>query len=402
MASPGSAKAAAILLASIALGSLWGHGLAVWPLAPVILLPVVWSWAGQRWLAGLVPALYVLAATRGLIAGSEAFFARGSVFAVLLWLAAALPLWLVGMLCWHPRHLRRVVVGIPVLCLAWLLPPVMLVGWAHPLLAAGWWLPGMGIWALPLALVLLMLFAAFARHPATPVLLVLIIGQALWRHPSPAINRHADIAAHHTAFAIGTAGSPLPDRQTLLKRHWYMQAMLDDAPNARIHVFPESVAGFWDDYLAMQWQGFLARAHPGKTVLLGAYRREGERPEGVVVAVNASTSRVVYVQRLPMTGGMVNPFGDRHEHFVSHWFGQSHGELVGRHGVMRAGFALCFEHVVLWPMLQTTLTRPDVVIAPASIWWAPLSLQNAQRQSLRLWALWLDVPVIESLNGAIP
>ena len=86
---------------------------------------------------------------------------------------------------------------------------------------------------------------------------------------------------------------------------------------------------------------------------------------------------------------------------MTHWFGQSHGELVGRHGVMRAGFALCFEHVVLWPMLQTTLTRPDVVIAPASIWWAPLSLQNAQRHSLRLWALWLDVPVIESINGVM-
>ena len=127
--------------AAAAIGWLWGIGIDPRPLALIGLIPVLWTLVSNRWLAGFVPACYVLAATRGLIGGSMVFFDHGALFGVILWLAAAVPHYFAGVLCWQRQRTARILCGIPLLCLALALPPVMLVGWAHPLLAAGLWLP---------------------------------------------------------------------------------------------------------------------------------------------------------------------------------------------------------------------------------------------------------------------
>lgn len=388
-----------VLVAAAAIGWLWGVGINPRPLALIGLIPVLWTLVGNRWLAGFVPAFYALSATRGLIGGSMMFFDRGALFGVILWLAAAVPHYCAGVLCWQRQRTARILCGIPLLCLVLALPPVMLVGWAHPLLAAGLWLPQLhpGWLALPGMLALMIIVSATLYQPRIGrcSFLLLAGGYAVAHYRAPTINTAPLVRAHQTRFAIGTYGAAPPDALTILRRHWQMQAMLDaDSLDSLLDVFPESVGGNWDDYLAGQWQDYLRAHHPHKTVLMGAYRRNQGRPEGIIVAITANGVRTLYTQRLPMTGGMYNPFGTEANRFRAHWLGTSTAEVAG----LRAGFAICFEHVVLWPMLQTTFSRPEIVIAPASIWWAPPQLQNAQRQSLRLWALWLGVPVIEAIN----
>ena len=385
------------LPAAAAIGWLWGIGIDPRPLALIGLIPVLWTLVSNRWLAGFVPAFYVLAATRGLIGGSMVFFDHGALFGVILWLAAAVPHYFAGVLCWQRQRTARILCGIPLLCLALALPPVMLVGWAHPLLAAGLWLPQLhpGWLSLPGMLALMSIVSATLYQPSIGrcIFLLLAGGHAVVHYSVPAINTVPFIRTHQTQFAIGTYGVAPPDVLTILRRHWQMQALLD--ADSLLDVFPESVGGDLDNYIAGQWQNYLRDNHPHKTVLIGAYRRNQGRPEGIIVAITANAVRTLYAQRLPMTGGMYNPFGAKANRFHAHWLGASTADVAG----LRVGFAICFEHVVLWPMLQTTFSRPEIVIAPASIWWAPMQLQNAQRQSLRLWALWLGVPVVEAING---
>lgn len=371
------------LSAAVALGGLWGHSLVIWPLAATLLLPVLWSRVSHRWLAGLVPALYALVATRGLIQGSAVYFDTHLGFGGLLWLAAAIPHYLAGVLAWFSRLKMRVYVGIPLLCLWLLLPPVMLVGWTHPLLAAGLWFPRLGIGSLLGGLALMVFIAANPPRRYLFTLLALISVQAIMRHAPLPINATPNWIAHDTALPTLTRATPL----AILQRQWDLQTQVN---GAGVHVFPESVAGVWKDFLSNDW---INTVGDDATVLMGAYQHTGVDWQNVILAINRHGSRVIYQQRLPMTAGMFNPFSKTH--FVANWGGQSVVNFNGQ----RVGFALCFEQVVLLTMLQTTWQRPDILVAPANIWWSPRSLQLAQRQSLRLWQHWLGIPVIEAING---
>lgn len=356
----------------------------MWPLVGIILMPVLWSLTRHRWSAGLVPAMYALMATRGLIESGAVYFERTEVFGVVLWLAAAIPHYLAGIVAWYAKSSRRVFIGIPLLCLLLIIPPFMLVGWAHPLLASGLVFPHAGLWSLALCLLLMIAIAHLLPKPKTLLILVGCVAlQAYFRYTPPAINITPDWRVHYTDVQEVITPEPLK----ALRRQWSLQNMLD---SEKVQVFPESVGGIWDDFLASTWTYTVPE---DMTVLLGAFILQNHHWRNVVIAVNHDDASVIYTQRLPMTGGMFNPFSQTH--FSADWLGDSTATVAGQ----RVGFAMCFEHVVLWPMIQTTAAKPTLVYAPASIWWASSQLQNAQRQSLRLWQLWLGVPVIESING---
>lgn len=374
--------AIAIFLA-IGIGSLWGQSLSIWPLASIIVIPVLWSRISHRYIAGLIPAFYALFATRGLIEGSAIYFERDIGFGLCLWLIAAIPHYFAGLFAWFTKPKKRVYLGIPLLCLFLVLPPVMLVGWAHPLLAAGLWFPKAGLGSIGLCLGLMVFLAMNVSAKWRISVMVLIAIQAIYRSEAPSINTTPNWVAHHTQFPDIDTVTPL----SLLQRHWTMQNQVEQPA---IHVFPESVGGDWNHFLADSWQYAIPEQ---ATVLLGAYLYQQGYWQNIVVSINKHSHEVIYTQRLPMTAGMYNPFSTTR--FQANWWGKSVANVNGK----RVGFAICFEHVVLWPMLQTAWQHPDIVIAPASIWWSPKSLQLAQRQSLRLWQLWLNAPIIESING---
>ena len=61
---------------------------------------------------------------------------------------------------------------------------------------------------------------------------------------------------------------------------------------------------------------------------------------------------------------------------------------------------VCFEQFVSWPVLQTALENPDVVLAPANLWFASGTNLNAVREvTLRSWASLMGWSVVEAING---
>jgi hypothetical protein len=61
---------------------------------------------------------------------------------------------------------------------------------------------------------------------------------------------------------------------------------------------------------------------------------------------------------------------------------------------------VCFEQFVSWPALQTALEEPDVVLAPANLWFANDTNLNAVREvTLRSWAALMRWSVVEAING---
>ena len=66
----------------------------------------------------------------------------------------------------------------------------------------------------------------------------------------------------------------------------------------------------------------------------------------------------------------------------------------------RAAMLVCFEQFVSWPAFQTALDDPDVVLAPANLWFADGTNLNGVREvTLWSWAALMGWPVVEAING---
>lgn len=114
------------------------------PLA--MLFPALWASARSRIVVALVSAAYFLAASRGLSQGVANFYGSDLWPGMLLWLAASLSFVAVHTALWtrRPEWGRAMRFGLAAVLMA--VPPFGIVGWAHPLTAAGVLFPGWG-WA---------------------------------------------------------------------------------------------------------------------------------------------------------------------------------------------------------------------------------------------------------------
>lgn len=131
----------ALVLASATTGYIaWsGHALA---LPAAIAFPALWSLARSRRNASAVSAAYFLAASRGLPQGAAAFYQSDIWPGLILWLVASSGFVFVHTMLWSPRHDSLKAVGYVIAMILMAVPPFGIVGWAHPITAAGVLFPG--------------------------------------------------------------------------------------------------------------------------------------------------------------------------------------------------------------------------------------------------------------------
>ncbi|MGB5502435.1 MAG: hypothetical protein WBM75_08555, partial [Polyangiales bacterium] len=98
-------------------------------------------------------------------------------------------------------------------------------------------------------------------------------------------------------------------------------------------------------------------------------------------------------QRLPVPIGMWAPW--RSSHVQSELVGLSIVKIEGK----AASMLLCFEQFVSWPAFQTALEDPDVVLAPANLWFARGTNLDAVREvTLQSWGALMGWSVVEAIN----
>lgn len=378
------------VLASAALGILaWGSPAPGWVQAAAILMPVLWASASNRWIAGLIVMAYTTAASRGLIPGIAEFFGTSLVHGLALWLAAGLFTGLAGWACWHRSAIGRVLL-LPVLLVALIVPPAGLVGWAHPITAAGWIFPGTAWLGLAATAALAMLLAW--RSPLFNALVAFLPILAV----AATLDAPAEIPAswegHNTAFHFGVGSLNERDPMREIRRHWAMQSQVAEATGP-VHVLPETVGGRWNNQASADWQRLLADM-PGHTVLMGAYEPlPGGDYNNALVEITAEGSRIAYRQRTPIPVGMWRPWDDASA--VPQWISQPGTVTVaGR----QAAVLVCYESLLVWPVLHSVLDQPELFVSIASTWWAPESIHRSQRHAMQSWARLFQIPLVEAYN----
>jgi len=168
-----------------------------------------------------------------------------------------------------------------------------------------------------------------------------------------------------------------------------------ETPN-RFVVLPESALGFWTPTVATVWQ---ANAVKGRmTVVAGAAVVNETGYDNVLVRITGQRAEVVYRERMPVPGAMWQPWrqlagesgGAR-----AHFFAYPVVEIAGK----KIAPLICYEQLIVWPILQSMLHHPDMVLAVGNGWWTTgTSIVEIQRTSVVAWARLFYKPFVMSFN----
>lgn len=354
-----------------------------------MIFPALWVASRNRLTAVAVAAGYFLAASRGLPQGVASFFSTSVWAGSLLWVVASLGFVAVHAALWSSGLGRWKAFRYLIAAVLMAIPPFGIVGWAHPVTAAGVLFPAWGWWGLAAATSLLL--AMTTR--AWPIAMAVMAGFWIWSTlswstpPAPIGWLGIDIAL---SSALGE-GNVFDQHRVLAGR----AARAADG-GANVVVFPESTLGVLTPTIARFW----TETHADRTitVMAGAVVLDVDGYDNAMVAIDPSGARVLYRSRMPVPISMWQPWRA--------WLGESGGaratffadpvvDVAGR----KIAPLICYEQLLIWPILQSMLERPDAIVAIANGWWATgTSVPDIQIAALEAWARLFSVPLITAFN----
>ncbi|KQV17073.1 conjugal transfer protein TraB [Rhizobium sp. Root1203] len=377
-----------LVLASAASGYLGWSGYAL-SLPAAIAFPALWSLARSRGTAGLVSAAYFLAASRGLPQGVAAFYQSDIWPGLILWLVASSGFVLVHTVLWSPRSDRWKALRYLIAMILMAIPPFGIVGWAHPLTAAGILFPGWG-W-IGLAAVAAGLAIMTTRY--RPAAAMTLVGFWLW---SAASWTAPDIGRGWQGVDLQLGNSLGRDNSLARHRDLVATLRLQRRPDTAYMLLPESALGFWTPSVERLWRQQLAEAD--LSVIAGAAVVDPDGYDNVLVRVSATESEILYRERMPVPGSMWQPWlpflgrsgGARASFFAN---------PVVTVGELRVAPLICYEQLIVWPILQSMFHDPDLVVAVGNDWWTKgTPIIGIQRASAVAWARLFNKTLVMSFN----
>lgn len=379
-------RAQLLFLSSIVVGWLgWSGYVLLLPVA--ICFPAIWSLARTRMQAAICSAAYFLAAARGLPQGVATYYTADFLPGVFLWFAASSGFVFVHMMLWTNRQGLRKPLYYLVAAFLMAAPPFGIVGWAHPVTSAGVLFPGWGWFGLGATATGLAVMTTRFR----PVAAIAILGFWLWSAAQwTAPNVPASVRSVDLQF-----GSSL-GRVSSLDRQQELVAAAHRQIGAPVVVLPESAIGFWTPTIERFWQRQLVDRT--SSVIAGASAVNNDGYDNVLVRIDGTTSEILYRQRMPVPGSMWQPWrpliggaGGAGAHLFAN--------PVVAVGELKIAPLICYEQLLVWPVLQSMMHEPDLIVAVGNGWWtARTSIIEIQKASAEAWARLFDKPIVFSFN----
>ncbi len=349
--------------------------------------PVLWSLARTRLQATAINAAYFLAASRGLPQGVANFYSSDIWPGLLLWLLASSVFVAVHAVMWTDHKGWRKPLRYLAACFAMAVPPFGILGWAHPITAAGVLFPGWGWWGLgAMAAGLIVMTTRYRPAAALAMAGLWLWSAAEWTPPIlPASWIGVDL---EMGASLG--------REAGLKRQQELIDVARAQPQGTTVVLPESALGFLTPTVGRVWQRAFADA--GITVIAGAAVIDEWGYDNVLVKSSADGSAILYRERMPVPGSMWQPWrawmgdqGGARAHFFAN--------PVVDVGNQSVAPLICYEQLLVWPVLQSAFNRANAIVAVGNGWWTKgTSIIDIQRASSEAWARLFGLPLVISFN----
>ena len=362
----------------------------------ILAVPILWGLASSRKAAFGVMFAYFLTVSRGLLPGAAVFLSENHTFAqaaavyFLMPLGVALPF-----LAFWSEDIQKRAIFLPFAFLvAFVTPPLSLIGIVNPLMAAGTIFRGFGYLGMGFTL-LIWVLCTVKRHLALCSLCVIAAFTVL-----PGASWYETVApegfeAIDTSF--GRLGSGSYDFAQDYERAQFVfdglrQRNLKDS-GAEIIVLPETVAGRLNSTGLDLWRRKLAKLLPDDAaVIFGGEipTDNGRKYDNAGIMLYKCETNIVR-QRIPVPYSMYRgPFARTGANL--HLLDDGILELPdGR----KAAVVVCYEAYLTWPYLVSMRHKPDMIISIANLWWCrDTSLPITQRTTVKLWGLLFGVPTL--------
>jgi hypothetical protein len=392
-------KNALLILASACIGY---TGFITVPRAAALILavPVLWTLAPDRFTAFSVILAYKLAASRGLLTGAAVFLpedhtlAQAAMLYFLLSFGVSLPF----LLFWDREPELKAIGVVTAFFLAYVLPPLSLIGVINPLMASGTIFRG---WGFAGMITVLGIYSAcaFSRKAAAVFLAVTAVfavfpDRSWYEAPKP-----EGIIAIDTSF--GRLGSGSFNFARDYERAGMVFSGLKERGvkdmDGKVIVLPETIAGRLNKYGVELWRGEIQKtAGDGRAVMFGAELPAGDGRKYDNALLMAYLGEITYTrQRIPVPYSMYRGLFAKTGANLHLW---ECGILPLPDG-RKAAIIVCYEAFLTWPCIASMTQRPDMIIAIANLWWCKdTSLPRAHRTSVLLWSLLFGIPAVSARN----
>ena len=373
------------ILGSGLIGFVAWHG-EMWATSLSVIAPCLIAAQPHRVSATAAAFAYYAAAWWPVLAISKIYWPSSGIQAVLFWLAAAAILSSPWLFCWTSRSALRPWTTVVAIALT-AVPPLCIVGWASPLIAAGVLFPKTA-WA-GVAAVLALPGLLLSERPRVVTAITVTAASFV-------LNAHVEPLSAPNGWEGETTRIHRQPKSDYLADFIVDEQLQQTAlsSRARFLVFPEGAVRRWTDATDAFWVATLSGSQ--KTLLMGAGQPVpgSSRYTNSVVIVGEYPRHAVH-QRIPVPGGMWNPFRPQ-SGFGLNLFGAGIVEVGGE----RAAILICYEQLLTWPMLRSAIARPTLLIAISNeVWTAATSVPRVQRACVRAWARLFGLPVISAINS---
>jgi hypothetical protein len=240
-----------------------------------------------------------------------------------------------------------------------------------------------------------------------------IISNAFWKAPRPvhwdAIDTHLGGIAHD----VQSPGVQFAAMQWLQERAV--------RSSSKVVIFPETAVPLWTMATESFWERTLARLRAdGRTVVIGvglpgtnpvpfdfsaelAALGDGRPVLGRVPpretasfrngAILRGNDTGTFVQRIPVPLGMWHPL--RQGGVPLNATGRGTIAIAGE----RAAIWICYEQLLVWPVLESMLERPTVIVTMANNYWAAATpIPRCQASMVSAWARLFGIPHLSAVN----
>ena len=118
-----------------------------------------------------------------------------------------------------------------------------------------------------------------------------------------------------------------------------------------------------------------------------------------MIEIDNSRARVFCGERMPVPVSMWQPWrrrsGGGGGARAATFFGDPIVESAGR----RVAPLICHEQLLVWPVLQSMLHSPDMIVAIGNDWWTTgANIVAIQQASTQAWARLFGLPLVLSFN----
>lgn len=270
------------------------------------------------------------------------------------------------------------------LCVTAMLP----TGVTNPLTVAGVLFPGLGWAGLAITIVL---FGSIAKYQWRSLGTALILSVICYVSRSELPSTRGAWEGHHTTLGGSELTKQTPQKLYAAVSYVQNTALESDA---KFQVYPEGIITHWTPVADEFWQDTYSSLRDNhQTILFGVEQSTRQKGQYLNAILVRGEYTATYQQRVPIPYAMWRPWDNRG--VPLNYFGPP----ILKVGRWKTAPVICYEQLLMAPVLISMTQRPDVIVSIANEYWTHgTRITEIQDSAITSWSRLFHVPLVTATN----